>query len=158
MMPCLWFNKEAEEAANFYVTTISNSRILEIVKSPVDWPNGKAGDVIVVNFEVNGQKLMALNGGPEFKFTEAISMSIECETQAEIDDLWTKLTANGEKKFSAAGSRTNTACPGKSQPSSWAASSTTPTKAKAARAFTAMTEMIKIDIATIERAAEAKAA
>jgi len=88
--PFLWFDGQAEEAANYYVSIFKNSRVLNI--SP--GPNGKA---FTVAFELDGQEFTALNGGPEFKFTEAISFFVNCETQAEVDELWEKLTAGGEE-------------------------------------------------------------
>jgi predicted 3-demethylubiquinone-9 3-methyltransferase (glyoxalase superfamily) len=88
--PFLWFDDQAEEAMNFYVSIFKNSRVLNI--SP--GPNGKA---FTVSFELDGQEFTALNGGPNFKFTEAISFFVSCETQAEVDELWEKLTAGGEE-------------------------------------------------------------
>ncbi len=86
--PFLWFDDKAEEAMRFYVSIFPNSRVLSV--SP--GPNGKA---LSVSFELEGQAFMALNGGPEFKFTEAISLFVSCKTQEEVDDLWAKLTADG---------------------------------------------------------------
>jgi predicted 3-demethylubiquinone-9 3-methyltransferase (glyoxalase superfamily) len=88
--PFLWFDNQAEEAMNFYVSIFNNSKILNV--SP--GPNGKA---FTVTFELDGQKFMGLNGGPEFKFTEAISLFVNCETQQEVDDLWERLSEGGEK-------------------------------------------------------------
>ena|ERR1043166_8962037 len=86
----LWFDNQAEEAANFYVSIFKNSRVLSIMPGP----NGKA---MGVSFELDGQEFKALNGGPQFKFTEAISLFVNCETQEEVDNLWQKLTADGGK-------------------------------------------------------------
>ena len=86
--PFLWFDGKAEEAMRFYVSIFRNSKVLSV--SP--GPNGKA---MSVTFELEGQAFMALNGGPEFKFTEAISLFVSCTTQEEVDDLWAKLTADG---------------------------------------------------------------
>jgi predicted 3-demethylubiquinone-9 3-methyltransferase (glyoxalase superfamily) len=88
--PFLWFDNQAEEAAQFYVSIFKNSKVLSIMPGP----NGKA---MGVNFELDGQEFKALNGGPQFKFTEAISLFVNCETQAEVDELWQKLTADGGK-------------------------------------------------------------
>jgi predicted 3-demethylubiquinone-9 3-methyltransferase (glyoxalase superfamily) len=88
--PFLWFDNQVEEAMNFYVSIFNNSKILNV--SP--GPNGKA---FTVTFELDGQKFMGLNGGPEFKFTEAISLFVNCETQQEVDDLWERLSEGGEK-------------------------------------------------------------
>jgi predicted 3-demethylubiquinone-9 3-methyltransferase (glyoxalase superfamily) len=93
--PFLWFDDQAEEAMNFYVSIFKNSKVLNI--SP--GPNGKA---FTVSFELDGQEITALNGGPEFKFTEAISFFVNCETQAEVDELWTKYR-QAVRKVHAAG-------------------------------------------------------
>src|SRR3990170_5940013 len=93
--PCLWFDTEAEEAANFYVSIFKNSRISTIARYGKEGHeiHGKAaGSVMAVEFELSGQKFAALNGGPQFKFTEAVSFQLRCEPQAEIDHFWSKLT------------------------------------------------------------------
>ena len=94
--PFLWFDKEAEEAANFYVSIFKNSKIGTISRYGEGAPEPK-GTVMVVPFELDGQQFMALNGGPLFKFTEAISFVVNCDTQAEIDEKWEKLTAGGKE-------------------------------------------------------------
>jgi predicted 3-demethylubiquinone-9 3-methyltransferase (glyoxalase superfamily) len=93
VIPCLWFDKQAEEAANFYVSLLPDSRIDGVQKAPDDYPSGKAGDVLLVEFTLGGSRYTALNGGPYFSFTEAVSLQIECEDQAEVDRLWTALSA-----------------------------------------------------------------
>ncbi|WNG43281.1 VOC family protein [Archangium minus] len=92
--PFLWFNQEAEEAANFYVSLFEDSKILSVVRHGDAGP-GPKGSVMVVEFQLAGQRFQALNGGPTFKFTEAISLLVNCDSQEEIDTLWSKLTANG---------------------------------------------------------------
>ncbi len=92
--PFLWFDSNAEEAANFYVSVFGNSRILNIVRSPIEI-TAPAGKVLVVSFDLDGQTFTALNGGPAFHFTEAISFVVRCETQQEIDHFWSALTADG---------------------------------------------------------------
>ena len=87
--PFLWFDDKAEEAANFYVSIFKSGKILSV--------NRFNGQVLTVAFELEGQELMALNGGPLFKFTEAISLFVDCQTQEEVDELWEKLSAGGEK-------------------------------------------------------------
>ena len=99
--PCLWFDTQAEEAANFYVSIFENSKILRILRySEVGQEiHGKpAGSVLTVEFELNGQRFVALNGGPEFKFSEAVSFEINCETQQEIDHYWNRLCEGGEEE------------------------------------------------------------
>lgn len=96
--PCLWFDTQAEEAANSYVSIFKNSRITTISrygKEGFEIHGRKAGTVMTVAFELEGQSFVALNGGPQFKFSEAISLQIYCETQKEIDFYWSKLTAGG---------------------------------------------------------------
>ena len=90
----LWFDNEAEEAMNFYVSTFKNSRVLGCSHYGDNMPKPK-GTVLVASFELDGQQFQALNGGPEFKFSEAISLSVACDSQQEIDELWEKLTADG---------------------------------------------------------------
>ena len=94
--PFLWFDEKAEEAANFYVSVFKNSRIGTISRYGEGAPEPK-GKVMVVPFELDGQQFLALNGGPLFKFTEAISFVVSCETQAELDEMWEKLSAGGQK-------------------------------------------------------------
>jgi len=92
----LWFDSQAEEAATFYTSLFKNSKITGISRYGEAGP-GPKGAVMTVNFELDGQKFIALNGGPVFKFTPAISLFVNCETQEEVDDLWEKLSAGGEK-------------------------------------------------------------
>ena len=94
--PFLWFDKNAEEAANFYVSIFKNSRVGNISRSGDALP-GPKGSVLTVEFELDGQKFIALNGGPQFKFTEAVSFVVNCESQQEIDYFWEKLSAGGEE-------------------------------------------------------------
>lgn len=93
---CLWFDQNAEEAVRFYVATLPNAGITGLVRYGKNAPLPE-GLALVVNFEIDGQRFMALNGGTHFKLTEAVSISVECETQSEIDDLWERLSAGGEK-------------------------------------------------------------
>jgi predicted 3-demethylubiquinone-9 3-methyltransferase (glyoxalase superfamily) len=93
--PFLWFDNQAEEAVNFYISIFKNSKVNEKTYYTGEEPMGKKGSVMTVMFELDGQEFVALNGGPQFKFTEAISFSIECETQEEIDYYWEKLTSGG---------------------------------------------------------------
>lgn len=98
--PCLWFDNQAEEAANFYVSIFKNSKIESIShygKEGFEIHGQKEGTVLTVAFQINGQPFTALNGGPVFKFTEAVSFQVFCETQAEIDDYWNKLTQGGQE-------------------------------------------------------------
>ncbi len=94
--PFLWFDKNAEEAAEFYTSIFPNSKITNIVRYGDAGP-GPKGTVMVVEFELEGQRVIALNGGPQFKFTEAVSFVVNCETQDEVDRRWEQLSAGGEK-------------------------------------------------------------
>lgn len=93
VIPCLWFDKQAEEAVGFYVSLFPDSRIDAVIRSPGDYPSGKAGDVLLVEFTLAGNRYTALNGGPHFQFNEAISLQIDCEDQAEVDRLTEALSA-----------------------------------------------------------------
>jgi predicted 3-demethylubiquinone-9 3-methyltransferase (glyoxalase superfamily) len=94
--PCLWFDRDAEEAVSHYASIFAGSRIVTVSRYGDSGPLPK-GTVLVIIFELEGQRFMALNGGPHFKFTEAISLTVSCDTQSEIDMLWEKLSAGGEK-------------------------------------------------------------
>ncbi|SRR5712691_953492 len=94
--PFLWFDAEAEEAANFYVSIFPNSKVLDVTRYGDAGP-GPKGTVMVATFQLEGQEFIALNGGPQFTFTEAISFVVNCETQKEVDEFWEKLSAGGEK-------------------------------------------------------------
>jgi predicted 3-demethylubiquinone-9 3-methyltransferase (glyoxalase superfamily) len=93
--PCLWFDGEAEEAANFYVSLLPGSRIEHISRNSMDSPSGKAGAVLVVEFSLAGQRFIALNGGMRFEYTHAISFQVDCADQAEVDRLWDALSDGG---------------------------------------------------------------
>jgi predicted 3-demethylubiquinone-9 3-methyltransferase (glyoxalase superfamily) len=93
--PCLWFDGNAEQAAEFYTSLFPDSHIDKIWRSPADTPSGPAGTVLTVDFTVAGQRLQGLNGGDDFTFNEAVSLVYECEDQAEVDTLWAALTADG---------------------------------------------------------------
>jgi predicted 3-demethylubiquinone-9 3-methyltransferase (glyoxalase superfamily) len=100
IVPCLWFNNQAEEAANYYISVFRNSRIKRISyygKVGYDIHGQKEGAVLTVDFEINGNPFTALNGGPVFRFNEAVSFQVYCDTQKEIDDYWGKLTGEGEE-------------------------------------------------------------
>ena len=98
--PCLWFDTQAEEAANFYISVFKNSRIKHVSrygKAGREVHGKEAGSVMVVEFEIDGQTFTALNGGPHFKFNEAVSFQVSCETQAEIDHFWSRLSQGGQE-------------------------------------------------------------
>src|SRR5579859_7369252 len=95
IIPFLWFDTQAEEAANFYASTFNNAKIKEVRRYGDAGPRPK-GTVLTVTFEIDGQEFVALNGGPQFTFTPALSLFVNCETQAEVDELWDKLSAGGK--------------------------------------------------------------
>ena len=94
--PFLWFDNQAEEAMDFYTSIFRDSKVLNVSRYGEGGP-GQPGTVMTANFQLNGQEFMVLNGGPEFKFTEAISLFVSCQGQSEVDELWEKLTAGGEE-------------------------------------------------------------
>jgi len=96
IMPCLWFDDQAEQAAEFYTSIFKHSKVDKISYYGEDG-RGEKGKVMTVTFQLNGEDFMALNGGPEYKFTPAISLFVNCENQAEVDDLWERLSLGGEK-------------------------------------------------------------
>ncbi len=124
--PNLWFDTEAEEAAAFYVSVFENSRVLEVARYTEAGPR-PAGTVMTVAFELDGQRFVGINGGPQFTFDEAVSFEVECETQEEVDYFWEKLSEGGEEG-PAAGSRTASASPGRSSRAGWMSCSATPTR------------------------------
>src|SRR5437660_7921886 len=95
--PCLWFDGQAELAAGYYVSLLPDSRIDRVIRSPADTPSGPAGMVLAVEFTLAGNRFHGLNGGPQFKFTEAVSFQIACQDQAEVDRLWSALSDGGSR-------------------------------------------------------------
>ena len=116
--PFLWFDGKAEEAANFYTSIFPNSKIVSMMRSGEAGP-GPKGSVMSATFELQGQEFIALNGGPMFTFSPAISFFVHCETQEEVDKFWEKLSEGGEKSRDAVGLKINSACRGKLCRPSW---------------------------------------
>ena len=153
--PFLWFDGKAEEAANFYVSIFKNSRIVNITRYGEAGP-GPKGSVMTVVFELDGEQFIALNGGPQFKFTEAISFSVNCKTQGEVDEFWEKLSQGGEEgpcgwlkdKYGLSWQINPTILGEMLQDSN-------PEKSK--RVMEAMLKMKKIDIHGLQRAYESRA-
>jgi len=156
---CLWFNKNAEEAAKFYAATFPNSRITAVHKSPSDYPSGKAGDVLTVEFTVLGQPFVGLNGGPEFTFDEAVSFQVFTDTQEETDRYWNAIVAGGGQESVCGWCKDKFGLSWQIVPRALMEAMNDPDNAAAKRAMDAMMTMKKIDIATIEaaRAGEARA-
>lgn len=151
--PCLWFDGQGEEAANFYTSLFENSTILEISRYGEAGP-GPEGSVMTVSFELNGQEFVALNGGPEFKFNEALSFQISCKDQDEVDKFWNGLSEGGEEgpcgwlkdQFGLSWQVVPTALP---------ELLSDPDPGRSLRAMQAMLGMKKIDIAGLRTAADA---
>jgi predicted 3-demethylubiquinone-9 3-methyltransferase (glyoxalase superfamily) len=95
--PCLWFDGQAEQAARFYVSLLPDSRIERVTRAPADTPSGPAGMALTVEFTLGGSRFVALNGGPQFPFTEAVSFQIACANQVEVDRLWSALSEGGSE-------------------------------------------------------------
>ena len=150
----LWCDGTAEAMAAFYTELIPDSRIVEIVRSPVDYPSGKAGDVLTVEFELAGRTFAGLNGGPDFKYSEAISLQIECEGQAEVDRYWAALSAYPENE-QCGWVKDRFGLSWQIVPKRMNELLADPDRAKAARAMAAMMTMKKLDIAALEAAAGA---
>jgi predicted 3-demethylubiquinone-9 3-methyltransferase (glyoxalase superfamily) len=147
----LWFDDQAEEAANFYTSIFKNSKIKNISRYGEAGPRPK-GSVLVVNFELDGRSFQALNGGPMFKFTEAISLVVNCETQEEVDYYWEKLTQGGQES-QCGWLKDKFGLSWQVVPTALGKLISNPDKEKANRVMQALMKMVKIDIKTLEDAA-----
>jgi predicted 3-demethylubiquinone-9 3-methyltransferase (glyoxalase superfamily) len=147
---CLWFNFNAEEAVNYYLSIFKNSKILEISHYGDAVPEHK-GKVLTLLFELEGQKLQALNAGPQFTFTEAISLSVNCETQEEVDTLWRKLSAGGSEG-QCSWLKDKFGLSWQIVPQILVEMLNDPDAEKSQKAMTAMMQMKKIDIDELKRA------
>jgi predicted 3-demethylubiquinone-9 3-methyltransferase (glyoxalase superfamily) len=156
--PCLWYDGTAEEAANFYVTLLPDSRVDNVQRSPADNPSMKEGGVLVVEFTLAGQQYIGLNGGPLFHFTEAVSFQVLTEDQAETDRLWEALTANGGEESQCGWLKDRWGLSWQITPRRLLELIGDSDADRARRAMEAMLKMQKIDIAEIERAANGAAA
>jgi predicted 3-demethylubiquinone-9 3-methyltransferase (glyoxalase superfamily) len=150
---CLWFGKDAEMAVRFYVSLLPGSSLTHIQRSPASWPGGEAGDVIMATFTLGGQSFQALNGGAPANYGTAASISVECADQAEVDRLWTALTADGGSEIMCGWLRDKWGVPWQIVPAIMPRLLADPDPNVSARAFAAMTKMVKLDIAALERAA-----
>lgn len=150
--PCLWFDGQAEDAMNFYVSIFRNSKAGQILRWGKEAPS-KQGSVLMATFELDGQTFQALNGGPEYKFNEAISLSIDCKDQQEVDYFWDRLTADGGKEVQCSWLKDKFGVSWQVVPEILPRLLNDPDKDKAARVMQAMMKMVKIDVAKIEEAA-----
>jgi predicted 3-demethylubiquinone-9 3-methyltransferase (glyoxalase superfamily) len=151
--PCLWFEKEALEAAEFYTSVFPNSAIVAVQRAPADTPGPKAGSVLMVQFKLAGQDYQALNGGPHDKFNDAISLSVSCEDQKEVDRLWSALTAGGGKPVQCGWLKDKYGLSWQIVPKRLPELLAQPDPEKSKRVMEAMLKMVKIDVAALEAAA-----
>ena len=147
----LWFDNNAEEAMNFYISIFKNSKILNIARYGDAGP-GPKGTVMCGTFQLEGQQFMALNGGPHFKFTEAISLLVSCETQEEVDDLWQKLTADGGAESQCGWLKDKFGLSWQIIPTALFEMLSDKDAAKSKRVMEAMLQMRKIDLNALKRA------
>ena len=149
---CLWYDKDAEDAARFYAKTFPDSRVSAVHKAPSDFPSGKAGDVITVEFTVFGIPCIGLNGGPMFKHSEAFSFQVATDDQAETDRYWNAIVGNGGQESACGWCKDKWGLSWQITPVALTEAITDSDTAAAKRAFDAMMQMTKIDIAAIEAA------
>jgi predicted 3-demethylubiquinone-9 3-methyltransferase (glyoxalase superfamily) len=150
--PFLWFDNNAEEAIQFYLAIFKDAKVITEARYPEGAPV-PAGTLMSATFQLEGQPFMALNAGPQFKFNEAISLFVDCQTQAEVDDLWGKLTADGGEEGQCGWLKDKFGLSWQIIPRALGEYLGNPDPAKAGRAMQAMLQMKKIDIAALERAA-----
>ena len=149
---CLWYDGGAEEAARFYAATFPDSVVHAVHRAPGDYPSGKQGDVLTVQFTVLGIPCLGLNGGPMFKHSEAFSFQIATEDQAETDRYWDAIVNNGGKESACGWCKDKWGLNWQITPVALSKAMADPDRAAAKRAFTAMMTMKKIDVAAIEAA------
>jgi predicted 3-demethylubiquinone-9 3-methyltransferase (glyoxalase superfamily) len=156
--PCLWFNGEAEEAANFYVSLLPDSKIESVRKNIIDGPGGKADTVLFVEFTLAGQRYLAINGGMRMEYSHAVSFMIDCVDQAEVDRLWDALLANGGNAERCGWLRDRFNVPWQVVPRALHQYLGGPDQDGAKRAVKAMYGMVKLDIDGLRQAYEGTAA
>lgn len=149
--PCLWYERDAEAAARLYVSLLPDSRIDRVSRAPGDYPGGKAGDVLVVAFTLAGKTYLGLNGGSKIPYTEAMSLQIACDDQAEVDRLWEALL-DGGSEMACGWLKDRWGVPWQITPRRLTEMLADPDPAKAERVFASMMQMVKIDIGKLEAA------
>ncbi|WP_460418953.1 VOC family protein [Pseudomonas sp. microsymbiont 2] len=149
---CLWFDHDAEQAANFYARTFPDSQVTAVHKAPGDYPSGKAGDVITVEFTVMGIPCIGLNGGKAFTHSEAFSFQVATDSQEETDRYWNAIVGNGGQESVCGWCKDKWGLSWQISPRVLTQAVASPDRAAAKRAFDAMMSMTKIDIAAIEKA------
>jgi predicted 3-demethylubiquinone-9 3-methyltransferase (glyoxalase superfamily) len=148
----LWFDGQAEQAARFYVSIFPDSRIDHIQRSALDYPGGKAGETILVEFTLAGLRYQALNGGAHVAFNDAISLSVACKDQAEVDRLWEALTADGGKPVQCGWLKDRFGVSWQIVPEEFAAMMRDTDPKRAKHVMQAMMHMVKLDVAELKRA------
>jgi len=149
---CLWYDKDALDAANFYAATFPDSKVTAVHNAPGDYPSGKEGTVLTVEFTVLGIPCLGLNGGPQFKHSEAFSFQVATDDQAETDRLWNAIVGNGGQESACGWCKDKWGLSWQITPRALSEAVTDKDPAAAKRAFEAMMSMGKIDIAAIEKA------
>ncbi len=149
---CLWYSRDAEEAAQFYAKTFPNSSVEAVHRAPGDFPSGKKGDVLTVEFTVLGVACLGLNGGPAISHTEAFSFQVATDDQAETDRYWNAIVGNGGQESACGWCKDKWGLSWQITPTVLSKAISNPDPAAAKRAFDAMMQMRKIDVAAIEAA------
>jgi predicted 3-demethylubiquinone-9 3-methyltransferase (glyoxalase superfamily) len=155
LYPCLWFDGNAEEAAEFYCGLLPDSHIDRLWRSPADTPSGPAGMVLTVDFTLLGSRVQGLNGGADFRFNEAVSFVVECEDQAEVDRLWDALTADGGEPGPCGWLKDRFGLSWQIVPRELNELVSDPDPDRARRAMEAMLQMGKIEVDALRQAADA---
>ncbi len=155
---CIWYDGTALDAANFYAETFPDSAVGHVFRAPSDYPSGKTGDVLTVEFTVAGVACLGLNGGPKVKHSEAFSFQIATDDQAETDRLWDAIVGNGGQESACGWCKDRWGLSWQITPRALSAAISGPDRAAAKRAFEAMMTMRKIDIAAIEAARDGSGA
>ncbi|QDS94571.1 3-demethylubiquinone-9 3-methyltransferase [Roseimaritima multifibrata] len=154
--PCLWFVDNAAEAAEFYTSVFPDSKIVHQMLSQDDWPGGKAGDVLLVEFELQGQAYQALNGGPNDPFNERVSLSVLCKDQTEVDRYWEELIADGGEPIMCGWLKDKYGVRWQIVPEAFFRMVKDTDLEKSRRVMQAMTQLVKLDVAKLTQAYQGK--
>ena len=150
--PCIWYATEAEQAAQFYCSLVPGSSVDRVQRAPIDYPGGKAGDVLVVGFTLAGQSFIGLNGGSAASFSNAVSFTIHCDDQAEVDRVWDTMLAHGGKANACGWINDRWGVPWQIVPNGFTELLASENRDGAKRAMAAMMRMIKLDMAALQKA------